>query len=249
VPLTEESRKVADALVTQVRGELTRALESSGPLRAVVVCKYSMPEISSNLSRKHGWRISRVSLKARNPALGMPDAWEQRVLQHFDQQVSRGEKAASLEHGEVVSEPAGKYFRYMRALAMGPLCQACHGTPDQISEAIRAQLALEYPSDIGDRLPPRAGSRGGHHQTPGGLSRRAATAFLGLGQAGCQACIRVGSIQPHRGGYPPFVGPSRRPEAVSAARERPWPANGRRRPPDGSISWLPARCGSRRCRP
>lgn len=144
---TEESRKVADALVTQVRGELTRALESSGPLRAVVVCKYSMPEISSNLSRKHGWRISRVSLKARNPALGMPDTWEQRVLQHFDQQVSRGEKAGALEHGEVVSEPAGKYFRYMRALVMGPLCQACHGTPDQISEAIRAQLALEYPSD------------------------------------------------------------------------------------------------------
>ena len=150
----EESRKVADALVTQVRGELTRALESSGPLRAVVVCKYSMPEISSNLSRKHGWRISRVSLKARNPALGMPDTWEQRVLQHFDQQVSRGEKAGALEHGEVVSEPAGKYFRYMRALVMGPLCQACHGTPDQISEAIRAQLALEYPSDtaIGYRL-------------------------------------------------------------------------------------------------
>lgn len=144
---TEEARKVADALIAQIRGELTRALESSGPLRAVVVCKYSMPEISSNLSRKHGWRISRVSLKARNPALGMADAWEQRVLHHFDQQVSRGEKAASLEQGEVVSEPAGKYFRYMRALAMGPLCQACHGTPDQISDAIKAQLALEYPND------------------------------------------------------------------------------------------------------
>jgi len=143
----EEARKVADGLVSQVRGELTRALESSGPLRAVVVCKYSMPEIASNLSRRLGWKVSRVSLKPRNPALGMPDAWEQRVLQQFEQQVARGEKAGLLEHAEVTTEPAGRFFRYLRALPMGPLCLSCHGPVEGLSEAIRAQLAIEYPQD------------------------------------------------------------------------------------------------------
>jgi len=150
----EEARKVADSLVAFVRGELTKAFETSGPLRAIVVCKYSVPEISSNVSRKSGWKVSRVSLKPRNPALGAPDAWEQKALMQFDQRVARGEKADGLEHHEVVSEPAGRYFRYVRALPVGPLCLSCHGPLESISEAVRAQLAFEYPQDraIGYRL-------------------------------------------------------------------------------------------------
>lgn len=144
---TDEARRVTDALITQVRGELTRALESSGPLRAIVVCKYSMPEIASNVSRRHGWKVSRVTLKPRNPALGMPDAWEQRILLQFEQAAAKGDRPGPLEHSEIVSEPAGRYFRYLRALPMAPLCQTCHGTPEQISEAVRAQLAIEYPMD------------------------------------------------------------------------------------------------------
>ena len=57
-------------LVAQIRGELTKELEFSGPLRGVIVCKYTVPEISSAMSRKTGWRVTRVALRPRNPALG-----------------------------------------------------------------------------------------------------------------------------------------------------------------------------------
>jgi hypothetical protein len=145
--LLEEARKVANDLVAQVRGELTRALEFSGPLRAIVVCKYSVPEITSNLSRQSGWRVSRVSLKPRNPALGMADAWEQRVLLDFERRVERGERAEDLEFREIVTEPQGRFFRYMKALPVGPLCVGCHGPADKMSDAIRAQLANDYKYD------------------------------------------------------------------------------------------------------
>lgn len=143
--MLEEARKVSGELIGQVRGELTRAIEVSGPLRAIIVCKYSVPEISSALSRKTGWKVSRVSLKPRNPALGAPDVWEQRVLGDFERRAEKGDKPDELEYGEVVTEPAGRFYRYMKALPVVPLCMGCHG--DKVTDAVRAQLATEYPHD------------------------------------------------------------------------------------------------------
>ena len=75
----EEARKAATELVGSVRGELVKAIEASGPLRAIVVCKYTVPEIASAVSRKYGARVTRVTLTPRNPVLGWGDAWEQKV--------------------------------------------------------------------------------------------------------------------------------------------------------------------------
>lgn len=144
---TDEARKVAMQLVTQVRGELGKELERTGPIRAITVCKYSVPELSSNLSRHTGWRVTRVALRTRNSALGQPDAWEQKVLLDFERMVTKGEKIDTLEYAEAVSEPAGKAWRYMKAIPMQPPCLACHGPVDQLSEGVRAQLAAEYPYD------------------------------------------------------------------------------------------------------
>ena len=143
----EEARMATAELVMQVRSELVRAIEASGPLRAIVVCKYTVPEVSSAVSRKYGARVTRVSLRPRNPALGWGDAWEQAALMSFDQRVAKGEKAEGLEHAEVVTEPSGRFLRYARALPLTQVCTHCHGPSEQMSEAIRAQLATEYPHD------------------------------------------------------------------------------------------------------
>ncbi|MCU0923197.1 MAG: DUF3365 domain-containing protein [Burkholderiaceae bacterium] len=143
----EEARRATTEMLTQVRGELVRALEASGPLRAIVVCKYTVPEISSALSRKYGARLTRVSLRPRNPALGGADVWEQTALLAFEQRLARGEKPETMELAEVVNEPAGRFYRYARALPMLPVCSGCHGPAEQVTEAVRAQLASEYPYD------------------------------------------------------------------------------------------------------
>jgi hypothetical protein len=145
--LTEETRKVAQDLVAQIRGALTKELEYSGPMRAVIVCKYTVPEMSSILSRKTGWRVSRVSLKPRNPALGAPDAWEQKVLLDFERRADKGEKLDAMEHGEIVAEPAGRFYRFMKALPMGPVCLPCHGSPATMPASVRTLLETEYPHD------------------------------------------------------------------------------------------------------
>lgn len=143
----EDARRASTELVTGVRSELLKAIDASGPLRAIVVCKYTVPEIASAVSRKYGARVTRVSLTPRNPSLGWGDAWEQKVLMDFDERVARGEKADVLEHAEVVNEPTGRFLRYMKALPMAAPCMHCHGPADQISEPIRQQLAHDYPHD------------------------------------------------------------------------------------------------------
>jgi len=150
----DEARKATTELLAQVRAELVRAIESSGPLRGIVVCKYSVPEISSNVSRKYGARVTRVSLKPRNPALGGADSWEQRALLGFERRLAHGENPEGMEVAEVVDEPAGRYFRYARAMPLLPLCTHCHGPADGISSAIRSQIGNDYPHDkaIGTRI-------------------------------------------------------------------------------------------------
>ena len=146
-PALDEARKASAELVTSVRSELFKAVEASGPLRAIVVCKYTVPEIASTVSRKYGARVTRVSLTPRNPSLGWGDAWEQKVLMDFDERVARGEKADGLEFFEVVNEPSGKFLRYLRALPQQPVCMSCHGPTEQMSESIRSQIAHDYPFD------------------------------------------------------------------------------------------------------
>lgn len=144
---TDDARKVSSQLMTQVRGELLKELERSGPIRAITVCKYSVPELTSAVSRQTGWRVTRVALRPRNNSIGHPDAWEQKVLLDFEKRLAKGEKIDALEYVEVVSEPAGKAYRYMKAIPMQAACLACHGPAEQLGEGVRAQLAAEYPYD------------------------------------------------------------------------------------------------------
>lgn len=143
----EEARRVSSQVMNQIRTEMIREMERTGPIRSIVVCKYSAPEMTSGISRQTGFRVTRVSLRPRNRALGEPDAWEQQVLLDFERRVAKGEKTDGLETSEVVIEPAGRFFRYMKAIPVAQPCLACHGPVSAMSEGVKAQLASEYPHD------------------------------------------------------------------------------------------------------
>jgi len=147
VELTADTRPVAGALVNELSAALREAATAHGPVGAITVCRDVAPALAGRLSREHGWQVSRVSLRPRNPLLGMPDAWEQDVLAGFERRAAAGEGLAAMEHAAIVEEPAGRYFRYMKALPLGPLCAGCHGPRDAMPEALRTTLASEYPHD------------------------------------------------------------------------------------------------------
>ena len=145
--MNAEARDAALTLQKTLAGKLLAAINAGGPESAIAVCETLAPAAAGEISREKGWRVTRVTLKVRNPVLGMPDPWEQRVLADFDARAARGETPDALELGEVVSEPQGKYFRYAKALPVIPLCTVCHGAPDSISAGVKERLAKQYPHD------------------------------------------------------------------------------------------------------
>jgi hypothetical protein len=145
--LLSASRVAAGQLIQELGAELRKQLAAGGPESAITVCRDLAPQIAGKLSRQSGARVARVSLKARNALLGSPDAWEQRVLAEFDRRAAAGEQPDTLEHSETVTEPQGRYFRYMKAIAVQPVCLTCHGTPETIPPGVTQRLQADYPHD------------------------------------------------------------------------------------------------------
>ncbi|TAN85392.1 MAG: DUF3365 domain-containing protein [Gallionella sp.] len=143
----EESRAVVMSFMQQLGSANQKAMSEGGPVSTIKVCKEIAPQAASEVSRQHGWKLTRVSLKVRNPLLGTADAWEQKTLQDFEARVAKGEKPEAMEAAEIVHEPAGKSFRYMKAIALQPGCVACHGNSEQIPDNVKTRLSEEYPYD------------------------------------------------------------------------------------------------------
>ena len=77
----------------------------------------------------------------------MPDAWEAEAQAGLEKRLAAGEKPETLDTWQIVATPAGKQFRYAKALPVQPLCLTCHGGPAEIPDGVKARLAAEYPLD------------------------------------------------------------------------------------------------------
>ncbi|MGA7802115.1 MAG: DUF3365 domain-containing protein [Gammaproteobacteria bacterium] len=143
----QAARQATMAFLQQLGSTLKQEMKAGGPPEAIKVCRQVAPQLAGDISRENGWRVTRVGTRVRNPLLGMPDAWEQRVLGQFQVRAAKGEPLQTMSFSEQVREPDGLYFRYMKAIGTQPLCLTCHGAPEQIPESVQAVLRSEYPLD------------------------------------------------------------------------------------------------------
>ena len=61
--------------------------------------------------------------------------------------LAAGGAPARLQRAELLTEGTQAVQRYMRALPTADLCLNCHGTPDRLSDAVKARLKALYPDD------------------------------------------------------------------------------------------------------
>lgn len=143
----QAAAKVTGVFLQELGAAMKREMSKGGPVEAIKVCRELAPEIANRLSREKGWRVTRVGTRVRNPLLGMPDAWEQKVLGEFAARAAKGEALAEMTHSEVVSEPDGQYYRFMKPIAVQPKCLLCHGPTETIPQSIKSVLTEHYPFD------------------------------------------------------------------------------------------------------
>jgi len=65
-------------------------MKSNGPVASIKACSEMDPGIAGDLSRKKGWKVTRIGTRVRNPMLGIPDVWEQKVLAEFQKRANKG---------------------------------------------------------------------------------------------------------------------------------------------------------------
>lgn len=145
--MKKEAVETTQAFVKQLGGAMKKEMKAGGPVAAVKVCSEMAPQITADISRDKGWKVTRVGTRVRNPMLGLPDNWEQKTLAQFAQRASKGETFDKMAFAEVVEENDGKYFRFMKAIGVKPQCLTCHGDTEKMDPAVKKLLNERYPHD------------------------------------------------------------------------------------------------------
>lgn len=145
--MKQEAAETTKAFVTQLGGAMKKEMQAGGPTAAVKVCSELAPQITGTISREKGWKVTRVGTRVRNPMLGTPDAWEQQVLAKFAERAGKGESFEKMAYAEIVEEPNGKYFRFMKAIGVQGQCLTCHGDKDNMQPEVKDLLSQRYPHD------------------------------------------------------------------------------------------------------
>lgn len=139
--LNADAKQAVMALGSTLKEQLQAAIKSGGPATAVEVCHKIAPSVAATLSAEHDVTLTRVSLKNRNPEMGVPNEWQTRVLQDFEARKAAGEAPDQLAYSAVVD---GEY-RFMKAIPTAAVCLNCHGS--DIKPDVQAQIQALYPAD------------------------------------------------------------------------------------------------------
>lgn len=139
--LAEQAKAAVQALGGALKAELEAAMKTGDPVAALSICRIKAPELTKAISDEQGMAVKRVSLKNRNPLMGVANEWQTNVLNDFETRKAAGEDPATLAYAEVVNHE----FRFMKAIPTAAVCLGCHGT--NLSPAVTAKLTKLYPQD------------------------------------------------------------------------------------------------------
>ena len=144
--LKKEAVGIVKSFAGELKGTLKGALKEGGPIAGLETCNLNAEGITKAVSDAAiGWDVSRTALKLRNPN-NRADAWEEKVLNKFEERKAAGEDVKKMAFAEIVVEDGVKTFRFMKAIptAKKP-CTACHGA--NIKENVAKLLNEKYPQD------------------------------------------------------------------------------------------------------
>ncbi len=122
-----------NALASELMGELTAALDESGPAAGIAVCREKAPAVAANVSDMYGLQIGRTSYQLRNTA-NRPPAWAVPYVE------------AQEEDPLYVEGPHGELGALL-PIRLKAECQMCHGPVEQIDEGVMTAIKENYPQD------------------------------------------------------------------------------------------------------
>ncbi len=139
--LEAEATNIVKTFGGMLKPKLKEAIQTGGLKHAINICSMEAPRIAKNLSEETGWSVKRVSLKPRNNSSAVPDTFERKVLEQFNERQIKGESSSVITFSEIV----GNKFRFMKAQGVESVCLNCHGK--SIHPDVKKAISKLYPED------------------------------------------------------------------------------------------------------
>ncbi len=117
---------------------VSQQIEKGGVESALEFCNIEAMPLTKSMSDKHGFVISRVSDKNRNPK-NVANVKELKLIEQYKKQLLAGEllKAVRTE------------THYYEPLVTNMMCLQCHGEPGKnVQPKVAAKIAELYPNDL-----------------------------------------------------------------------------------------------------
>lgn len=139
----EKGKDAIRDLATTLEARLKAAIAEGGPVAAVGVCQeVAQPLTEAVGAAREGVTITRTSLKYRNPQ-NAPDALDRKVLESWQDQLTRGEPLPELD----LHESGNGRIRVYKPIMLQPVCLNCHGPDEQLLPDLKTLLDELYPED------------------------------------------------------------------------------------------------------
>ena len=140
-------KKIANSLVSTLKGEVKAAMESGGVEKAISTCYVKALPLTDSVAKSSSFRVSikRISDKLRNPR-NMPDEQEKLALALFNQIIRSGEELPEFYIQKITGGSTVEYNFY-KPMRMESMCLICHGDKQTMAPNAAKLLAKYYPED------------------------------------------------------------------------------------------------------
>ena len=142
----EQMRTTAADFMDELKGILLNQVQTNGVVSALDVCSDTAQVLTNEFGLQRGVFIKRVSVKNRNTN-NFPDAYEQNVLNSFQEMLRNKKLDGKTELAELVKEGEFTYLRYMKPILIQPECLNCHGSESNMQGEVSSLIAERYPND------------------------------------------------------------------------------------------------------
>ncbi len=138
----QKGAEISEVLMKSLGSTLKAALKAGGPEQALTACHTAATPLTQEVSNKYpDARVSRISLKPRNPS-NEAKGQDEEVLKEWQKMLEeKGEKPT-----DTVVRNSDTVVFY-RPILIKNVCLKCHGDPKTFSDALRVKLAKLYPRD------------------------------------------------------------------------------------------------------
>jgi len=138
------AKKITKQFSSLLKSELQNAMKNGGPINAISVCHTKALPITDKVAKAEGVKLSRVSLKPRNP-INAPLDWQETILKDFDARAAQGEDIKTMAYAKIINAGGKQQFQFMKALPSSGVCLTCHGS--ELAPSLSAKLVELCPND------------------------------------------------------------------------------------------------------